>query len=46
MFGRRKYKKVAIHDIDPDEIFLDSKNIPQFDTDQFEGRIEMPISKK
>lgn len=31
--------------IDPDEIFLDSKNLPEFDTHQFEGRIEKPISK-
>ncbi|MSR71151.1 MAG: hypothetical protein EXS50_00550 [Candidatus Taylorbacteria bacterium] len=32
-------------DIDPDEIFLDSKNLPAFDTHQFEGRIERPIFK-
>lgn len=32
-------------DIDPDEIFLDSKNLPGFDRDQFEGRIEKPISQ-
>lgn len=31
-------------DINPDEIFLDSKNLPGFDKDQFEGRIEKPIS--
>lgn len=31
--------------IDPDEIFLDSQNLPEFDTSQFEGRIEKPISK-
>ncbi len=31
--------------IDPDEIFLDSQNLPDFNTDQFEGRIEKPISK-
>jgi len=32
--------------IDPDEIFLDSKNIPGFNVQQFEGLIEKPISKK
>lgn len=32
-------------DIDPDEIFLDSRNLPSYDRDQFEGRIEKPISK-
>lgn len=31
------------HDINPDEIFLDAKNLPGFDKDQFEGRIEKPI---
>lgn len=34
-----------LKDIDPDEIFLDSSNLPQFDTHQFEGRIDSPISK-
>ena len=38
-------KKVPVHFIDPDEIFLDSGNLPGFDTQQFEGRIERPISK-
>ena len=32
-------------DIDPDLIFLDSKNLPDFDTHQFEGRIEKPIPR-
>ena len=31
--------------IDPDVIFMDSRNLPEFDTQQFEGRIEKPISK-
>lgn len=31
-------------DVDPDEIFIDSSNLPDFDTNQFEGRIEKPIS--
>lgn len=33
-------------EIAPDEIFLDSSNIPEFDRDQFEGRIEKPISQR
>lgn len=32
--------------IDPDEIFLDSKNLPDFNTQQFEGRLEKPIPKQ
>jgi len=39
------YKKKYSRDIDPDEIFLDSENLPGFDNDLFEGRIEKPISK-
>lgn len=38
-----KKNKKAKH-IDPDEIFLDSSNIPSYNRDQFEGRIEKPIS--
>ncbi len=36
-------KKVEIY---PDEILIDSENIPKFDTQQFEGRLEKPISQK
>ncbi len=32
--------------VDPDEIFLDSTNLQNFDRQQFEGRIEKPIPKK
>jgi len=32
--------------VEPDEIFLDSKNLQHFDSQQFEGRIEKPIPKK
>lgn len=38
-------KKTRESNIDPDEIFLDSSNLPQFDTYQFEGRLEKPIPK-
>lgn len=40
-FKRRNGKP---RDIDPDEIMLDSKNLPDFDLNQFKGRIEKPIS--
>lgn len=43
IFKRKKYGRN--HDIDPDEIFLDSQNLPDFDIHQFEGRIEKPISQ-
>ncbi|MDP9249557.1 MAG: penicillin-binding transpeptidase domain-containing protein [bacterium] len=32
--------------VEPDEIFLDSKNLANFDRQQFEGRIEKTIPKK
>ncbi len=28
------------------QIFLDDRNIPDFDVQQFEGRIETPIEKR
>ena len=33
------------HEIDPDEILLDSSNLPNYDQSQFEGRLERPISR-
>lgn len=40
---RRRQRKV--HEIAPDEIFLDSSNIPQFDQGRLEGRLEKPIPR-
>jgi len=45
---KRKIFKKSINlsgEFDPDGIFLDSSNLPDFNTDQFEGRIEKPISR-
>ncbi len=42
----RKKRRKKKEEIYPDEIFLDSKNLPQFDTYQMEGRIEKPIRKR
>lgn len=33
------------HEIDPEDIFLDSSNIARLDSAQLEGRIERPVSK-
>lgn len=41
-----RWKRIDYSDIDPDLIFLDSKNLPDFDLHQFEGRLEKPISSK
>ena len=40
-----KNKKTQPEEIDPDEIFLDSSNIPKFNRDHFEGNIEKSIGK-
>lgn len=32
-------------EINPEEIFIDSSNLPEFDVHQFEGRLEQPISR-
>ena len=41
----RRHKKRTIHEINPDEILLDARNLPDFDRQQFEGRLERPIKK-
>ena len=42
----RRPRKNANSDIAPDEIFLDARNIPEFDVQQFEGRMEAPIERR
>ena len=32
--------------VDPEEIFLDSQNLPDFNTQQFEGQFERPIARR
>ena len=39
----RRYKD---QEINPDEIFLDASNLPDFNTQQFEGVLERPISRR
>ncbi|MCC7469951.1 MAG: hypothetical protein IT284_02315 [Bacteroidetes bacterium] len=45
MFWRKKNKLNRVT-LDFDEILMDSRNIPSFDVQQFEGRIEQSISKR
>ncbi|MCK4386557.1 MAG: hypothetical protein KAV41_00515 [Candidatus Pacebacteria bacterium] len=45
MFFHKHHNKRG-EEIAPDDIFLDSSNLPDFDTDQFEGRLEKTISRK
>jgi penicillin-binding protein 2 len=41
LFGKKKHSAIY-----PDEIFMDSQNLPAFDRHQFEGRMEKPIAGK
>ncbi|HEY4514327.1 MAG TPA: penicillin-binding transpeptidase domain-containing protein [Candidatus Paceibacterota bacterium] len=44
--GLFRFRKKIIHEIAPDEIFLDSSNLPRHDEGQFEGRVVRPVEKK
>ncbi len=46
MILNRKRKKGFIHEINPDEVLLDAHNSPNFNAQQFEGRLEKPIAKR
>ena len=46
MLWRKKGQVRRTRDIAPDEIFLDSSNLPRHNKSQFEGRIERPISRQ
>ena len=36
---------MSVREIAPDEIFLDSSNLPAHEASQFEGRVERPVSR-
>lgn len=42
-FWRSRKKQSG--EINPDEILIDARNLPQFETERFEGRMERPISR-
>ncbi|KND50996.1 MAG: penicillin-binding protein 2 [Parcubacteria bacterium C7867-007] len=42
MFGRRHYKDPELN---PDDIFLDATNLPEFNQSSLEGRLEKPIGQ-
>ncbi len=43
---KRKAKKIEVFELHPDELLLDVHNLPAFDKQQFEGRVERPIPKR
>ncbi|HSE57061.1 MAG TPA: penicillin-binding transpeptidase domain-containing protein [Candidatus Paceibacterota bacterium] len=46
MIRWRKSRKQRGFELNPDEILLDAHNLPAFNTQQFEGRVERPIRKQ
>ncbi|MDO8728712.1 MAG: penicillin-binding transpeptidase domain-containing protein [bacterium] len=42
----RKIKKRKYQDISPEDIFIDSTNLPGFEEHRFEGRIEKPMGQR
>ncbi len=46
MVWKRSRKKQRGAELHPDEILLDINNLPQFDRQQFEGRMEQALSKR
>jgi penicillin-binding protein 2 len=44
--GRWRKRKKLQTEIRPDEILIDSSNVPDFDRDRFEGRLERPLNRK
>lgn len=46
MVWKRSRKKIHTRELYPDEILLDTSNLPSFDKQQFEGQLEKPIAKR
>ena len=41
----RRARKAASHEIDPEDVFLDSQNLSSLNIDQMEGQLEKPLGK-
>lgn len=42
----RKKRRAKTYEIAPEDIFLDSSNLPEHNKTQFEGRVERPMSRR
>lgn len=38
-------KRAALHEIDPEDVFLDSENLSELNLDQMQGQLERPLGK-
>jgi penicillin-binding protein 2 len=45
-FGRRRLRRARTKELSPEDIFLDSSNLPDFDRSRLEGRIELPVGER
>ncbi len=45
-FGRRRKKRKGGGELAPEDIFLDSSNLPNFDQGRLEGRLERPVGER
>jgi penicillin-binding protein 2 len=41
----RRARKLASHEISPEDVFLDSKNVSNMDMNQMEGQLERPLGR-
>lgn len=41
----RRARKLASHEISPEDVFLDSKNVSKMDMNQMEGQLERPLGR-
>lgn len=41
----RRAREAASHEIDPEDVFLDSENLSQMDLSQMQGQLERPLGK-
>src|SRR3990167_7958932 len=46
IFGNGRKMERSVREIAPDEIFLDSSNLPGRNERQFEGRVVQPVSRQ
>lgn len=41
----RRVSRVSSHEIDPEDVFIDSQNLSSLDLDQMQGQLERPLGK-
>ena len=44
-FSTLRVKRRSSHEIDPEDVFIDSQNLSELNLDQMEGHLERPLGK-